>query len=134
MTFLKRQKGISTVELLITLFIAAAFLGVAYQLYIAVNRSINESRVQSEASNIAYEQLRLLENSVVNPCTPKDLAAKLPDNHTLGSKNGTPPTITARVTCPLSAVDLNSVSLLTVKLRYTINGQDEEVIHAIYVN
>ncbi len=52
------SKGFSTIELLVTLFIAAAFLVSGYQLYSVIIKDGGETRQQAIASNKAYEYLQ----------------------------------------------------------------------------
>lgn len=65
----KKQSGFSAVELLITLFIAAAFLISGYQLYAVVIKDGGEARMQSSASNVATDYLQRYKSSATNPCT-----------------------------------------------------------------
>lgn len=64
------QQGFSTVELLIALFIAAAFVGTGFQLYLIVTKDGNEARLRSRASNVAYENIRLNTSEVGAICSP----------------------------------------------------------------
>src|SRR5688572_3398380 len=64
-----RQSGFSAVELLITLFIAAAFIGTASQLYIVIVKDGGAARMRAKASNIAYDNLRRYAPQATNPCT-----------------------------------------------------------------
>jgi Tfp pilus assembly protein PilV len=50
--------GFSTVELLITLFVAAVFLAAGYQLYLVTVRDSGDVRQRARASAIAYDYLR----------------------------------------------------------------------------
>jgi len=63
------QDGFTAVELLITLFVAAAFLIAGYQLFNAVLKDGGATRAESRAGNIAYDYLRRYSNSATNPCT-----------------------------------------------------------------
>lgn len=63
------KQGFSTVELLIALFIAAAFLGTAYRLFSVVMNDSNEARARSRAGNVAYEHIRSNSYKITNPCT-----------------------------------------------------------------
>ena len=62
------ESGMTAVELLITLFVAAAFLIAGYQLFNVIIRDGGEVRAESTASNIAYGLLRKHSDSVSNPC------------------------------------------------------------------
>ena len=63
------QSGFSAVELLITLFIAAAFLISGYQLYAVVIKDGGEARMQSRAGNVANEYLSQYSLNATNPCS-----------------------------------------------------------------
>ena len=65
-----KQQGFTAVELLVTLFVAAAFLIAGYQLFNVVITDGGETRAESRASNVAYDYLRRYSNSATNPCTP----------------------------------------------------------------
>lgn len=62
------QHGFTAVELLITLFVAAAFLIAGYQLFNVVIKDGGETRAESKAANIAYDYMRQYSNSASNPC------------------------------------------------------------------
>lgn len=66
-----QQQGFTAVELLITLFVAAAFLLAGYQLFNIVIKDGGDTRAESRASNIAYDYLRQYSNTATNPCTPQ---------------------------------------------------------------
>lgn len=63
------QQGFSTVELLISLFIAAAFIATGFQLFFVVINDGNETRLRSRAGNIAYEKLRQYDATAPVPCS-----------------------------------------------------------------
>lgn len=67
---LSQSNGFSAVELLITLFIASAFLISGYQLYAVAIKDGGETRIQSLASTEATKQLKIAESNATNPCTP----------------------------------------------------------------
>lgn len=60
--------GFTVVELLITLFVAVAFLVSGYQLFNAVIKDGGQTRSESKASNTAYDYLRRYSSVVTNPC------------------------------------------------------------------
>ena len=62
------QKGFTAVELLITLFVAAAFLIAGYQLFNVIIKDGGDTRAQAAASNVAYDYMRQYSTSAVNPC------------------------------------------------------------------
>ncbi len=63
------SEGFTTIELLISLFVAAAFIATAFQLFSVVVQDSNDSRLRSRAGNIAYENIRLYSSLATNPCT-----------------------------------------------------------------
>lgn len=50
--------GFSTVELIITLFVASIFLVAGYQLYSVIIKDGGETRLQAKAGNLAYDYLQ----------------------------------------------------------------------------
>lgn len=66
---MQNEDGFSAIELLVTLFIAVAFLGTAYQLYTVVIRDSADARFRARASNIAYAELRKRSDDSVQGCT-----------------------------------------------------------------
>lgn len=54
----KTEGGFSAVELLLTLFIAAAFVGSFYQLYTSIAQTNASARLRAVASDVAYSNLR----------------------------------------------------------------------------
>jgi prepilin-type N-terminal cleavage/methylation domain-containing protein len=107
-----KQSGFSAVELLITLFIAAAFLISGYQLYAVVIKDGGVARQQANAGNRANYWLQYYKASAVNPCTPSTLATNSPDT-VPGLTNVT---VTAAITCPYSST--TSLSKIQVSLSY----------------
>lgn len=123
------QKGFSAVELLITLFIAAAFIGTSYQLYSVVIKDGGVVRMRAKASNIAYDNLRRYAPQVTNPCTvftpsptPSIPAGSLPANASLSV---TP-------TCPY-APSGGSVAITRIEVKITYGTPQQEVVHALFV-
>lgn len=122
------ESGFSAVELLITIFIAVAFLASGYQLYSAVVRNGADTRNQTTASNIAYDYLRRFTANATNPCTVvsnSTLAPTIPTGTTLPAA-----TITANISCPFG--NASGTSLLVVTVNYG-NTNPKQVQHAIYV-
>jgi Tfp pilus assembly protein PilE len=70
MTIRRRESGFTAVELLVTLFVAAAFLIAAYQLFNLVVKDGGSTRSESRAANVAYDYLRqYAASSTTIPCT-----------------------------------------------------------------
>lgn len=64
----RQEGGFTAIELLITLFVAAAFLIAGYQLFNVVIKDGGETRAESTASNVAYDYMRQYSANVSNPC------------------------------------------------------------------
>lgn len=119
--------GFSAVELLVTLFIAAAFLLAGYQLYAAIVRDSGDARQRTRASNIAYDYLRRYAASapaICSPSTPVNNTSLSPIPDGLGMA-----VVTVQISCPNSG--LTRLKKIQTTVRYTASG--EEVQHAIYV-
>jgi len=120
------QSGFSAIELLITLFIASAFLATGYQLYSVVIKSGVTSRTRSIASNLAYSDLRQYSAEATNPCTvvtPTPLPT-IPANSGL-----TNAAVTVTFSCPYGAT--SPTSKIQVTVTYGTGG---EVDHALLVS
>lgn len=63
-----RDQGFSTVELLISLFIAAAFIATGFQLFSAVTNNSNEARLRSKAATVANDHLQKRTAGAPVPC------------------------------------------------------------------
>jgi len=127
MTQPTKQSGFTAVELLITLFVAAAFLIAAYQLFNLVIKDGGNTRAESRASNIAYDYMRqYAASSTTIPCTPS-----IPLSSAPVSVDGlSDATITVTVTCPPSAI--SSLSKVEVALSY--NKPLQTVKYATFVS
>lgn len=120
------QSGFTIVELIITLFVAVAFLVAGYQLYNVIIKDGGLTRAESRASNVAYDYLRRYSTTATNPC-----AASTPVNNSSVNVSGiSAVTITVAVTCPYSAT--SAVSKITVTLLY--NTPQQTVKYSTYVN
>ncbi len=110
--------GFSTVELLVALFVAAAFIGTAFQLYFAVTKSGGDARVRSEISSIAYENIRNYSYLAKNPCGIPE-SAKTPTV----PPNLPSAAITVTFTCPYGAG--SRITRINAKITY---GTPQETI------
>ena len=118
------QAGFSAVELLITLFIAAAFIGTGAQLYSVIIQNSDEARMRSIASNIAYNNLRRYAADATNPCTTSTPTATIPANSGLTNAS-----ITVTITCPFGV----STPTSRVEAKVLYNTPQQEAVHALYV-
>lgn len=117
------QAGFSAVELLISLFIAVAFIGAGYQLYAIIIKDGGEADRRSKANIIAYDNLRTYSAKTTNPCTDftPTPTPTIPANTIAGA------TIVVDISCPYGVGD--PISKTTVTVRY--GSPQIEVIHAI---
>jgi len=122
-----RQSGFTAVELLITLFVAAAFLIASYQLFNLVIKDGGATRAESRAANVAYDYLRQYgASSTTIPCT-----ASTPLNNAPISIDGlTSATISVAVTCLPDAI--NSLSKVEATINY--NNPVQTVKYALFVS
>ncbi|HWT40015.1 MAG TPA: LamG domain-containing protein [Dongiaceae bacterium] len=90
------RQGFTAVELLITLFVAAAFLLAGYQLFNVVIKDGGDTRAQSQAANTAYDYMRRYSDSATNPCTPSAPLTNSPITVT----NLSFVTISVSISCP----------------------------------
>jgi len=123
----KNKSGFTAVELLITLFIAAAFLMSGYQLYSMIIRDGGEARARAKANNIAYEYLQIYKAKAKNPCDPP---LTIDDVYQSTNDTLSDVTISATITCPYP--DTPSLSKISVTVKY--NKPVEEVTNATYIN
>jgi hypothetical protein len=121
------QSGFSAVELLISLFIAAAFIATGYQLYSVVIQNGSDARQEAQANNIAYQNLRTYEPEATTPCSA---VTPSPTPTIPSSSNLTSPSITVTISCPYGT-SLN-LSEIDVVVKYGIPQQ--EVEHALFVD
>lgn len=111
------QSGLTTVELLVTLFIAAIFLVAGYQLYTIVVKDSGETRAQANASNVAYDYLQRYKSTATNPCVVQTPMSDQP----ITVLNLSNVTVTVAITCPYSST--NSISKITTTVKYNVPQQ-----------
>ena len=132
---MSRKDGLTTVELMVTLFVAALFILSGYQLYNAVNLRAGNSREMSEASNIAYRILR--EQAIYDSSFTKDTSSTCPSSSTLSPTptlpaNTLPNPVVSVYRC---YVDTNSdLQRVTVQIEYGNDTPRRKVVHATYVS
>jgi prepilin-type N-terminal cleavage/methylation domain-containing protein len=120
-----RKSGFSTVELLVTLIIAAIFLVAGYQLHTITIKDSGETRAKVNASNVAYDYLQRYKSTVTNPC-----AAQTPlSDQPITVLNLSHVTITVAITCPYSSA--NSISKITTTVKY--NVPQRVITNATYI-
>jgi type II secretory pathway pseudopilin PulG len=112
---MKNTPGFSTVELLITLFIAAMFLTSGYQLFGAIVKDSAEANMKVKAGDVAYEYLEKYKTSASNPCVASTPLVQSPVPID-GLSNVT---ISIAITCPYPAT--TSISKITSTVDYGQN-------------
>src|SRR4051812_29851872 len=120
------QAGFSAVELLITLFIAAAFIGTGAQLYSVIIQNSDEARMRAKASNIAYDNVRRYSASTTSPCS---VVAPSPTPSIPTDSGLTNASITVTISCPYGAGMVTS----KVEAKVLFGTPQQEAVHAIYV-
>ena len=127
-----KSGGFTTVELLVTLFVASLFVISGYQLYSVVNSRAANTRMMSEASNIGYEVLRK-EGSVYNdsgiPACNTTVSTHPTQSVTRSDLRLPSPSIRIRRCVPFSGVP---IILVTVTVSY--DSPLKEVVHATYIS
>jgi len=120
------QSGFTAVELLITLFVAAAFLIAAYQLFNVVIKDGGNARAQSRAANVAYDYMRRYTTSATIPCS-----AQTPLTNSSVTVDGlTNAMITVALSCPTFST--NDISKVDVTVTY--NTPTQTVKYSTFVN
>ncbi|MDB5167197.1 MAG: hypothetical protein JWN26_342 [Candidatus Saccharibacteria bacterium] len=120
-----RQSGFTAVELLITLFVAAAFLVAGYQLYTVVIKDGANTRAQSRASNVAYDYMRRYSPTVASPCAASTPLVNAP----ISVSNLSAVLVNVTLTCPYATV--TSITKVTVTITY--NNPQQTMIYSTYV-
>lgn len=125
-----KQSGFTAVELLITLFIGAAFIMTGYQLSTVILKDGAVIRARAKAASIAKETVKkkaagiTVCNStpVVNPseAIPPDSGITI---------NSITTTVSAAYTCQAS----NNVIKVQATVNYKVAGSTEEVSNAIFI-
>lgn len=124
--------GFSAVELLITLFIAVAFVVTGYQLYSIVVSDGGDARARAIASNLAYENLRRV-SATTPPCpaSPTTSPITAPSNSGLDR-----PAITQIISAPRGCSGgawTDKIMKVQINIIHGPNEDRQEVTHAVYV-
>lgn len=126
------QAGFSAVEVLIALFIAAAFVTIGYQLYSVVAINSAQTRQQAKASNIAYDQLQR-SAAVVSTCSTTTVSQNI-DPSTVDTSGLNNVRITVLTSAPYGCEVTPAVLLVKVTVAYGGASPQDEVSHAIYAS
>lgn len=129
------QSGFSAVELLITLFIAVAFIATGYQLYSTIVKDGGDARFRARASNLAYQNLRQAASTTF--ACPGAPPAALTSNPTPPANNGLDnPVITQTITAPQGCGSgglwTGKVMLVQITVTYGPSTNRQDVTHAVY--
>lgn len=136
----KTTTGFTTIELLITLFVAFAFIASFFRLFTVIDQSTTESRWQSTASSLAYSNLRNFStrpsgfvcDSVTNLTLNASAAGQLIFSPTPGTHEGLPGTVTQEVRAFAPA---GCGANMPIKIQSTVEyGDNREATHATFVN
>lgn len=133
MTRTSSQQGFSAVELLITLFVAVAFIATGYQLYSTIVKDGGEARFRARASNLAYENLRRAADTT--PACSTTPAVSTPASPS-GSGLDTP-VITQTISAPQGcngSTWQDRVMKVQITVAYGPQSNRQEVTHAVYVS
>lgn len=122
--------GFTAVELLITLFVAAAFLIAGYQLFNVVISDGGTTRAESAAGNVAYDYLRRYSDSATNPCAPATPVTGQPV--AINGFDELDATISVVITCPQS--DAVTTSKVEATLTYGAGADAKTVKYATFID
>ncbi len=120
--------GFTAVELLVTLFVAAAFLMIGYQLFNLIIRDGGDTRAESAAGNVAYEYLRRYSDSATNPCTPSDPLV----GEATSVEGAAEATVSISITCEQG--DAPTLSKVESIVAYTIGTETKTARFSTYVD
>jgi Tfp pilus assembly protein PilE len=120
----RNYSGFTAVELLVTLFVAAAFLMAGYQLYGLVIKDGGETRAQSLVGNVAYDYLQRYKSTVTNPCIASTPLVNQPITIT-GVSNAT---ISITISCPYTS----NTSLSKIMVTVNYNNPQQVINEATY--
>lgn len=121
--------GFSAVELMISMFIAVAFIASGYQLYSVIIKDGSEVNYRTQASNIAYSYLRQYGTQPSGNCVAKSTQTI---TMTASEKATLPNNAKAYYdyTCPYGTG--SSVWRITTKVTYGTPTQ--EIAHALFIS
>ena len=112
----KSNRGFSSVELLIVLFIAAAFAISGYQLYSSVLSASLSGKSDIAASNLANDYLERYRYRASTPCNEKTII----DDLSVSSDILRGPKVTVKITCPIQGVSSFFKNGVSSKIESTV--------------
>jgi len=118
------KDGFTAIELLITLFVLAAFLVASVQLYNVIINDGGSTRSEARASNVAYDYLRQFSTVTENPCSPS-----LPvDDQGISVAGLVDVSVTVEISCPYgTSSDVSKVESLV-----TYNNPSKTIAYATF--
>lgn len=120
----KLSSGFTSIELLVTLFIAAAFLTTGYQLFSLIVNDSGESSSKSVVSGIVYDYLQKYKSYTTNPCTASTpLTTSLINNEEVPDAK-----VSVEISCPYP--NMPSISKILVTVNY--NNSQQTVSNATF--
>ena len=124
---MKFRRGLTTVELIVTLFLAAMFIISGYQLFNAVSTRTSDSRELAEASSIAYRILRTNDTyvAITNSCA-------VPTESVVAVGDSSLPSPSAKISRCKPSVS-SSLIRVTAVVEYGDSSYRRKAAHAIYV-
>lgn len=119
MTHSDKQEGFTTVELLISLFIAAAFIATGFQLFSIVTKDSSEARLRAKAASIINTTIQERSSLAPSPCgTPPAPSALTIPTTDLPQASGT-----VTFSCPYGP------SSTTTRIKVVVNyGQPQKTV------
>jgi Tfp pilus assembly protein PilE len=128
----QNQPGFTAVELLITLFVAVAFLVAGYQLYFIVIKDNGQTRAQAKAANVAYNYLRNYTSTATNPCAASTPLSNSPIT-VAGLSNAT---LSVTITCPYasSTGTNNATNISRIEAVLTYNSPAQTIRYVTFVH
>lgn len=120
--------GFTAVELLVTLFVAAAFIIAGYQLFNVVIKDGGDTRAQATAANTAYNYLRRYSDMATNPCSASAPVA----NESITVDGLTDVFVTVVIECAQG--DTPSLSKVTVTISYNNDLPKKSLTYSTYVD
>lgn len=126
MKYSLKQSGFTAVELLITLFIAAAFIVAGYQLFNIVVKDGGSARAESRAGNVAYDYMRRYSPDATNPCSAQTPLTAAP----ISVDGLSQATISVAISCP----DYSTTSLSKIDVTVHYNSPQQTVKYSSFIN
>ncbi len=119
------SRGFTSIELLVTLFVAAMALASGYQLYAAIIKEDSNTRTESTIGITAHEYVTQYSASATSPCAP----ATLLNNQSITVSGVKNVRVTVAIDCPnTSLANLNRVSATL-----TYDTPQKTLTHGVYV-